>query len=68
MLLAERTNVSWTGLVFNRQSNTYDTVATITNLAAEPLGAPLSIVVTNISPAASSSETPPECGLMENPM
>ena len=42
--------VSYTGFVFNRASNTFDTVATLTNIGATPVFAPMSLVMTGINP------------------
>jgi hypothetical protein len=42
--------VSVSGLVFNRVTNTFDTVATITNTSTDILSPPMSLVVTGIVP------------------
>lgn len=41
--------VKYSGLSFNRATNTFDSVATLTNISANSLAAPLSLVVTNLS-------------------
>ena len=41
--------VSYSGLVLNRATNTFDTVATISNIGTTPVLAPMSLVVTSIS-------------------
>src|SRR5215472_412150 len=45
----KQVQVSYTGLVLNRTTNTFDTVATIKNIGAAPVFAPMSLVVTGIS-------------------
>src|SRR5437867_8497329 len=43
--------ISYTGLRLNRNTNTFDTVATLTNTGTTPVLAPLSLVITSITPA-----------------
>ena len=46
-----RVQVRFSGLVLNRATNTFDTVATITNVSQQPLAGPLSVVITSITAA-----------------
>ncbi len=44
--------VSYSGFVLNRATNTFDTVAKLTNIGTTPVFAPMSLVVTGISSAS----------------
>ena len=44
--------VSYSGLVLNRATNTFDTVAKISNVGTTPVFAPMSLLGTTITPAS----------------
>jgi RHS repeat-associated protein len=52
MPVDDQIRVSYSGLVPNRATNTFDTVATLTNIGTTPVFAPMSLVVTTITPAS----------------
>lgn len=47
--LSGKVSVQYSGLTHNRQTKTYDTVATITNVSADLIGAPMSLLLQSIS-------------------
>lgn len=53
-----KVSASFTGLVLNRTTNTFDAQATITNTSAETIVAPLSLVITGITPTSVSLANP----------
>jgi hypothetical protein len=48
--VSAQVTVTFTGLRFNRATQTFDTVATLTNTSADPIQAPLELHVTGITP------------------
>ncbi|MBI2875792.1 MAG: right-handed parallel beta-helix repeat-containing protein, partial [Candidatus Tectomicrobia bacterium] len=53
-----KVQVTFSGYVLNRSTNTFDTLATITNTSGEILDAPMSLVVTSITPTGVSLFNP----------
>lgn len=49
---------TFSGLRYNRATRTYDTVATLANLSAQPILAPLQLHLTSITPATVSLQNP----------
>jgi len=43
-------NMTFTGYVLNRLTNTYDIRATITNTSTQPIYGPMTLVITSIAP------------------
>lgn len=48
--LTDKVNITFSGVVFNRLTNTYDTSANITNISSDTIKAPVALIITGINP------------------
>ncbi|MBI2875410.1 MAG: cadherin-like domain-containing protein [Candidatus Tectomicrobia bacterium] len=53
-----KVRLTYTGYVLNRSTNTFDTLATLSNLSTDVLDGPMSLVVTGITPSSVSLANP----------
>lgn len=49
VVVDSQVSAKYSGLAYNRATGTYDSVASLTNVSANPVNAPLSLVITGIS-------------------
>jgi hypothetical protein len=56
--VTDRVATTFSGLRLNRATGTFDSVATLKNTSAEPVLAPLSLVITGINPTSVTLANP----------
>lgn len=56
--LDDRVRVTFSGLVLNRATNTFDTRASIANISTDTIGGPMRLVITGVTPAGVTLANP----------